>query len=49
MKENETIGIKRALLEATNMLHEEGNAAKQVGRLGTWKVGGGNIHTRLDR
>jgi hypothetical protein len=49
VKEYETIGKRRALLAtATNMLHEEGNGAVQVGRLGTWKVGGGNIHTRLD-
>jgi hypothetical protein len=31
------------------MLHEEGNAAEQVGRLGMWRVGGGIIQTWLNR
>jgi hypothetical protein len=26
-------------------LREEGNAAKQVGRLDTWRAGVGNLHT----
>jgi hypothetical protein len=50
MKENEIIGIKRVLLESINRtrLHEGGNAAKQVGRLDTWKAKGRNTNTRLD-